>query len=627
MIAILSLEEQGDSLPGSPQHHPTQHWHAPEHSTSTLLPHHAASSQHAHHQMQSATPANGKPTRPKQKRIRKGAACNGCRVRRCRCDGERPMCGTCLHNNEPECTYNAMELRPRTAILQQRVDDLEAQLRLANEISNKIEIIRTRLPSASDLPMRVHSSGTSISPLAPERYLDAAQHLQMQLISVVDPMFGSWWETEEQPPSGLITVLINQFAMQEHRHSHDPLTPAFYASLHNPDSDTGPHLALQNTIFLLGSAYGGGVLSVLEPVFLRRAIFYLGQSLAKVDRLLDCIEAHTLLGNYYCCRGRQLQGVRNASTNILLAAACGLHVLSPPHWTTNGTPSLLAPPASWDEVRRRIRVWWMVFVANRLGSAAVMTTNDLPDENITTIWELPPAPVNSEMLQLSTIKSLYTREGPESYVYNDTANVLFCKTVALIERAGQVGVLAAITPKEDVAYWEKFELTEHILDRVTRSLPSIYEEARFTPNAPRVVLRAVGKTNPYIICPHLFVCDAMILLHKGLARAGNAASRDICLTAVWRAMQVVRKVQEQNMGGWVIPTMVTARIFQVFAEEYERLYALGDIEGARVLLPELKILAQTIKEQITHYPLAKVPFGRLKKHFPSLFTQPGFLSQ
>ncbi|KDQ05829.1 hypothetical protein BOTBODRAFT_182176 [Botryobasidium botryosum FD-172 SS1] len=497
-----------------------------------------------------------------------------------------------------------MELRPRTVILQQRVDDLEAQLRLANEISNKIEIIRTHLPSAADLPMRARSSGASMSPLAPENYLDTAQLLQMQLVSRVDPMFGSWWKTGEQPPSGLITVLINQFAMQEHRHSHDPLTPAFYASLHNPDPNTGPHPALRNMIFLLGSAYGDGLLNALEPVFLQRVVFHLSQALAQVDRLLDCIEAYTLLGNYYCCRGRQLQGVGNASTNMLLAAACGLHVLCPPHWTTNGTPSLLPPPASWAEVRSRIRVWWMVFVANRLGSAAVITTNDLPDENITTIWELPPAPVDSTMLQLSTVKSLYTPEGPESNVYHDTANVLLCKTVALIERAGQVGVMAATTPKEDVAYWEKFELTEHILDRVTRTLPSIYEEPRFTPDAPHVVLRTTGKTNPYIICPHLFVCDAMILLHKGLARAGNAASRDICLTAVWRAMQVMRKVQEQKMGGWVIPTMVTARIFQVFAEEYERLHTLGDTERARVLLPELKILATTIREQIMHYPLA-----------------------
>ncbi|KDQ05596.1 hypothetical protein BOTBODRAFT_182399, partial [Botryobasidium botryosum FD-172 SS1] len=131
--------------------------------------------------MQSTTPANGEPTRPKQKRIRKGAACNECRTKRCRCDGIRPTCGTCVRNNEPECTYNAMELRPRTVILQQRVDDLEAQLRLANEISNKIEIIRTHLPSAADLPMRARSSGASMSPLAPENYLDTAQLLQMQL--------------------------------------------------------------------------------------------------------------------------------------------------------------------------------------------------------------------------------------------------------------------------------------------------------------------------------------------------------------------------------------------------------------------------------------------------------------
>jgi len=204
--------------------------------------------------------------------------------------------------------------------------------------------------------------------------------------------------------------------------------------------------------------------------------------------------------------------------------------------------------------------------------------------------------------------------------------VLRSKCVALLERAGQVGVVAAKRSKDDVAYWDKFRVTDHVLEQVTRSLPSIYEEPRFDPGAPHIVSRASGKTNPFIIFPHLLVCDAAILLHKGLSRAGNVASRDACLKAAWRAMHVVRKIQEQKMGGSVIPTLVPARIFQVFADEHYRLCNLGDLERARILIPELKILSSTIREQAEYFPLAKMPLSRLKKLFPSLRDEPGLFS-
>lgn len=81
------------------------------------------------------------------KRARKGTACSTCRTRkyaplplhpappaiviihpRRRCNGGTPICSSCMRFDEPDCKYTVLKLRPRTSILQQKIDELEAQL-------------------------------------------------------------------------------------------------------------------------------------------------------------------------------------------------------------------------------------------------------------------------------------------------------------------------------------------------------------------------------------------------------------------------------------------------------------------------------------------------------------------
>lgn len=73
---------------------------------------------------------------------------------------------------------------------------------------------------------------------------------------------------------------------------------------------------------------------------------------------------------------------------MLFAVACGLHAMRPPLWHPEN--SLLAPPQTEAELRRRIRVWWMTFVVNRLVSVSDGARGDFSDEDIETIWEFNP---------------------------------------------------------------------------------------------------------------------------------------------------------------------------------------------------------------------------------------------
>ncbi|KDQ16488.1 hypothetical protein BOTBODRAFT_30819 [Botryobasidium botryosum FD-172 SS1] len=562
----------------------------------------------------------------KLKRIKKGEACKACRTKKCRCNASKPTCATCARDNEPECVYDAP--RSKTQILRQKITDLEAQIRLVQETDANIALL-LNMPSDSSLSMHSSSSYPASWRSDEFGYNIAAQSDLVRLNGWVDPVIGSWWETSDSPPpSGLIEILISRYTQQEHRYTHDLLPSRFYQSLYNPDSTTGPHPALRNIIFLLGCAYVDDRLSALQPVFLRRTTYYLNQSLAHADRLLDWLEAYTLLGFYHLFyKGGLSQGRHIGATAILFAAACGLHALSPPGWLPSRTASLLSLPSSRDEIRHRVRVWWMVFFANRLASAAGESRANFADEDISTAWELLPEsqPGSSAEGLPSTVSSLYIAGSKETYVYGDTANTILCKCVALSERAGYTGVIAAKTPESDEAYWEKFRAADHAIEQVTRSLPSMFEEPRFDSTAPHTVSRASGKTNPFIIFPHILVCDATILLHNRLAQAGNATSRDVCLKAAWRAMPVVRKMLVQEMGGSVLPyaALVEARIFQVFASEYDRLHALGDTQRAKVILPELKVLALMLREHTKHFSLAKLALAVLKGMFPSLRGEPG----
>ncbi|KDQ16210.1 hypothetical protein BOTBODRAFT_257159 [Botryobasidium botryosum FD-172 SS1] len=244
----------------------------------------------------------------KRKRAKKGTACTACRVKKRRCDGGKPSCTPCIRDSEPVCVYTVLKLRARTAILQDKVNQLEAQVTLLESAFNAADIGL----DASTIFARI--TGRSAHSGASERSLSTASlktqskellcQLQTQLQSSASSPLGSWWNTDEEPPSGLVAILANRFAKYEHQFTHDLLPAEFYESLRDPDPDTGPHPGLRNVIFLIACHYSPGPLSILESVFLRRARSHLSESLARTDRLLDYVEAQTLLGTYYINKGR-----------------------------------------------------------------------------------------------------------------------------------------------------------------------------------------------------------------------------------------------------------------------------------------------------------------------------------
>ncbi|KDQ14615.1 hypothetical protein BOTBODRAFT_335658 [Botryobasidium botryosum FD-172 SS1] len=544
--------------------------------------------------------SNTPPTsEPRSKRVKKGTACSACHARKRRCDAVKPKCGRCIHNQEQECVYTTLKFRPRTLILQQRIEGLEAQVALLQSTLGATlhldPIYKPRITALSTRLTNIRRLDTSSETLVPHSH-------------GIDPSIRSWWSTDEPPPSGLIDVLVNIFLENEHQQTHDPRPSDFYLSLYDPNPDIGLHPALRNATFLWACSCDPNHLSRLEPLFLRRTIYYSNKSLALADRLLDFIEAQVLLAMYYLNGNRYLQGMRNLAATMAFAVACGLHALRPPTWNPANSVSLLPPTLCRTELKRRIRVWWMIFTLNRLASAAGSVDSDFEDDRIQTLWDLPPELDSTMELHPSTVSSLFLRDSQATYVYNDTANAIRNKCAALVDRAARISATAP----------SKFDLLDEAIRRVASSLPSLFEEPCFETGAPRVELQT-NMANKFTTMYYILVCEAAIVLHFPLARTGNAASRDACIKACRSITSVVRQLNEQDHSNYSYLIITCPRAFRELCFEYRRLSSINETNEAQLIIPELQTLSWIIKT----FPPGGGLIEPMKSVVPSLQSLPG----
>ncbi|RYP12106.1 hypothetical protein DL765_007475 [Monosporascus sp. GIB2] len=112
-------------------------------------------------------PGEGRDVPPEQKNVNKHptkrqtstiVACDPCRKRKCKCDGEKSGCGPCSRRNN-ECTYSEektgradiMRLRKLIADLQMENGQLRELYRLFGELSNnEVHEVLKRIRSAEE---------------------------------------------------------------------------------------------------------------------------------------------------------------------------------------------------------------------------------------------------------------------------------------------------------------------------------------------------------------------------------------------------------------------------------------------------------------------------------------------
>ncbi|KAF8823735.1 hypothetical protein HHX47_DHR9000380 [Lentinula edodes] len=254
--------------------------------------------------------------------------------------------------------------------------------------------------------------------------------------------------------------------------------------LSNGESIVGvsePHPALMNALYLLACHFSRSpYFSELESTFLTRALREITVALDNQDRLVDVVQASSLLAIYFYANSRILEGYCHSFSAARLAVGLGLHQIqftdlarpsssssaersSPTgvmNLTATGSPSSIAssPPKDHSELRERISTFWQVFMVDRCWSVANGLPVALPDGEhhqgrIKTPW--PDAALDDVV----TTTGVFDPLGNPVYMPS-----LKAKAAALYERTFRLS--SSVQPN-----WAELAATSNALQRFLTSLP------------------------------------------------------------------------------------------------------------------------------------------------------------
>ena len=199
------------------------------------------------------------------------------------------------------------------------------------------------------------------------------------------------------------------FFSHRHQCAFDCHLARFRASLHLTPPHQ-PHPALMDAIYLMACYFSRlPQLSELEPHFLKRALAGISEALHQQDRMVQVLQASSLIAVYFFCQGRVLEGYYHSSTSARLAIDVGLHQIRPttewsgiqsglggmgagPGFPTDATFPL--PPVKDPiEHAERVAAFWQIFIVDRAWSVATGLPSALPDDDhprtqIATTWPM-----------------------------------------------------------------------------------------------------------------------------------------------------------------------------------------------------------------------------------------------
>ncbi|KAJ3768445.1 hypothetical protein FB446DRAFT_276856 [Lentinula raphanica] len=465
--------------------------------------------------------------------LQRGLACLCCRKRKLKCDGQKPVCSPCIKmKRADECEYEdrrqksrTQKLKEKLAMLEDRIKELEGTEQnnsgdasssnsgspdtldpltqtLADVDQNEISFGHS-WPAMTAGSSSSTSSSTSLSlpgnPFGPamstvwgdldnmgggsERMFDMSP-----FTGISGSMFPDMphWDPSTPLPFENKKILLELFIAHRHQCWFFSDTTRFDL-LSNGNSLVGlpePHPALMNALYLLACHFSRSpYFSELEQTFLTRTLREITVALDNQDRLVDVVQASSLLAIYLYANSRILEGYCHSFSAARLAVGLGLHQLqysdlakstntSPPgdrpsptgvmglSATSSPTSSIASsPPKDQSELRERISTFWQVFMVDRCWSVANGLPVALPDGEhhqgrIKTPW--PDAALDD---RAPAATGLFDSSGNPVYMPS-----LKAKAAALYERTFRLS--SSAQPN-----WAEFTATSTALQRFLSSLP------------------------------------------------------------------------------------------------------------------------------------------------------------
>ncbi|EJD07551.1 uncharacterized protein FOMMEDRAFT_115859 [Fomitiporia mediterranea MF3/22] len=524
--------------------------------------------------------------------LQRGKACLGCRRRKMRCDGLRPICTQCSRRNRiDDCEYTDDATGPtRTQILEETLARLQARVKELEKLP-AITVSGPAIPlhkpycaeSASavdDVVMSPSFSDSSEGEVKPTMS-DQPYPITEPTSSSSSPQSGGsqpdaewpWWELDE-PPQEIANMLIRLFLPNSHQLGFSLNVKRFLKSLAEPSTHPSyPHPGLMNAIYLWALRLSlEPTLQSHENVYLKRAIGSLqnivGGGLGDFSdptfptRVLHVMQAEVLIAQYFFTHGRHLEGRYHANAAVSLAVSYGFHRMSPSSCGAAqqslqpgvGSPfgliaQTLPPVKTCVEYGERVNLFWAVYNIDRcwsvVGNPCIMSDDPAHGTQIDTPWpwdmqDYELADMNSSTPSFAqgnrTIQRFLSGEPPAPGVDDTSFAALRVKVSAIYERVAKL-VMAwkASSPNSPTRQSTERDMRafSDFLFNFIASLPPVE-------NLQDQIMSSDDRRTVYVA--HGLAHTSVIVLHEVWTEEGegNQAESDICLESAWHISRVPR---------------------------------------------------------------------------------------
>ncbi|KAJ7865417.1 hypothetical protein B0H13DRAFT_2562227, partial [Mycena leptocephala] len=492
--------------------------------------------------------------------LRRGKACLNCRYLKIKCDGVRPVCGSCVRvPKDDQCEYTdamsrTQRLENTVCRLKMRLSELKTGACFTNYAGLSSITDRSAVssnPSARGSPLSGCSSSYDGSPLLPQLILDLQSSPSSEYSILASQI--ELGRRSEEPPSAMIHMLLESFLPHATQFGFLLHPQRFRDAVLLPfpcGDERRPSPALLYVAYLWGVHLSQSAsLHSFAAAFHERALQHLATEISTrthSTHWLHTIQAQVLLSTYFFRTRRVLEAEVYANGAATLALGYQLHKIHSSRPETP-RPSMIdvfpAPLADVVDEGQRVRAFWAVACLQSNLSISSNTSRgtrcilESPGGQIDTPW-----PLEIEDYEMVTLPAQRMQDTIRHFLMEDPflpspICTLHAKASALLYRATRINTKWSSDPslQELDAFTTAYTWLDQRITAFWESLPPIcvyYDnsaDARIlavthalTAASAIHLHRSPGSTDPQAPAKCLFAARA-ILDCLGDARVGAQA--------------------------------------------------------------------------------------------------------
>ncbi|PKK49291.1 hypothetical protein CI102_5732, partial [Trichoderma harzianum] len=312
------------------------------------------------------------PAKPK-----KPLSCISCKVRKLKCDHQRPACTRCVRI-ESECIYP--EARRKPTLQRSNVKELEARLAqvegyLKQAGQSSLDVGKSNLhvdPDTEDVNKDQHSDAETTA----DRTTQESQ-LPYETPGLNDQFSSTFSNrqlvdlgmSESIPPFEVIEELHNSFFSTQYHYMPAIHSGRYYKDFYGAPLRKPP-MCLQYAIWAMGALWHPKYDRVAD-IFYNRARQY-----AQADEMKDEGEHFITIRHAQawalitCYEARAMLYTRASMSAARCCRLVQMMALDKLDITNDNGPATLVPPIDWTELEERRRVFWVAFSIDAQGSIA-----------------------------------------------------------------------------------------------------------------------------------------------------------------------------------------------------------------------------------------------------------------